>query len=486
MTETTHTQQTQHTQTHEHQQAGRGAWLWHLRQERSAFVVRKRAAAPEWTDAQAHQQTAAADPVLYALCAVDEHVGRAQRSRVLFTLLASSRKGLDRDDRAAIDRVVCWLLTVLPAAKVLEVFVALRKVRANHKHTAKAILRYLLNHPDMETLLKSRRPTVAEVFEHALGRDTFRGAVKHLLEGEQGDIGYARRHLLRWTEQVARTQKAIQAIFGTHIGTQIAPQDFVQISAQDPTAYERTHEAYEPTAISPAAPKTVTATNRGTIASHLVRLYRGGANAELEAAVERDVLARAATLPRFEGRVALVLDVSASAKSYGEREFCCVAQSVAFQKVLAKQCADLRVIQVGGDGFFSSLSLPNPAGPTDLATAVLDAVDTVPDVIIVVTDGYENRVEGDLGAVLEALPGAGVHVPVVMCHSLFTHKDDLSLRRPVSGWPELSFWHEDDFSAVISGLFSIAAGDAGRRFLRQTLTQRLTTLETAHPSWLRI
>lgn len=476
MTETT---QTQHTQ---HQQAGRGAWLWHLRQERSAFVVRKRAAAPEWTDAQAHQQTAGADPVLYALCAVDAHVGRAQRARVLFTLLASSRKGLDRDDRAALDRVVCWLLTVLPAPKVLEVFVALRKVRANHKHTAKAILRFLLNHPDMETLLKSRRPTVAEVLEHALGRDTFRGAVKHVIEGEQGDVGYARRHLLRWTEQVARTQKAIQAIFGAHTAT----QDLVQIAAQDSTAYERTHEAYEPTEISPAAPKTVTATNRGAIASHLVHLYRGGANAELEAAVERDVLARAATLPRFEGRVALVLDVSASARSYGEREFCCVAQAMAFKMVLAKQCADLRVVQVGGDGEFSSLALPHPAGPTDLATAVLDAVEMAPDVVIVVTDGYENRVEGDLGAVLTALPGAGVHVPVVMCHSMFTHKDDLSLRRPVSGWPELSFWHEDDFSAVISGLFSIAAGDAGQRFLRQTLTQRLTTLETERPSWLRI
>src|SRR5262249_55842288 len=116
-------------------------------------------------------------------------------------------------------------------------------------------------------------------------------------------------------------------------------------------------------------PRTITATNRGDIAATLIHVYRGGSNAELEQALVRYVDDAAAKLPKFDGRVALVLDASASTQGYGEREFCCVSQSQALRLVLEKCAAEVKVFTVGGDGS----NPPRPAGDTDLATAVLEA-----------------------------------------------------------------------------------------------------------------
>src|SRR5262249_44089715 len=158
---------------------------------------------------------------------------------------------------------------------------------------------------------------------------------------------------------------------------------------------------------------------------------------------------------------------------YGEREFCCIAQTQGFRLVLEQCCAKLQVIQVGGVG-----DLARPDGDTDLAAAVLDALDTNPDVVAIVSDGYENHLHGDLARVIASLPTAEVRTPVVFIHSKFSGKDDLSLRRPVPGLSELEFWHQQDFAEVLWFLFAHARPPKGEAFLRQELRQRLVVLET--------
>jgi hypothetical protein len=226
-------------------------------------------------------------------------------------------------------------------------------------------------------------------------------------------------------------------------------------------------------------PRTITATNRGEIPATLVHIYRGGSNAELNAAVQRYVQDAAAALPRFDGTVALVLDASASTQGYGEREFCCISQSQAFRLALEQCCATLHVVPVGSAG-----ELARPEGDTDLATALLDALDTDPDVVAIVSDGYENHLQGDLARVVASLPHAGVQTPVVFCHSKFSGKDDLSLRRPAPGLPELEFWHQQDFAEVLWYLFAQARSPKGEAFLRQELGRRLVAWETERKSWI--
>ncbi|HKB40563.1 MAG TPA: hypothetical protein VKD72_29325, partial [Gemmataceae bacterium] len=224
--------------------------------------------------------------------------------------------------------------------------------------------------------------------------------------------------------------------------------------------------------------RTITATNRGDISATLVHMYRGGTNADLQAALDRYVEDATRGMPHFDGTVALVLDLSASTLGYGERQFCCVAQSQAFRLVLARCCARLNVHAVGRDD-----ALPRPEGDTDLAAALLDALDADPDIVAVVTDGYENVGGGDLSRIAASLPAAGVTTPVVLCHSEFTDKDDLSLRRPAPQLPELEFWHQDEFADVLWSLFAAARPPHGDAFLEQQLRKRLERLEQEETRW---
>ena len=232
------------------------------------------------------------------------------------------------------------------------------------------------------------------------------------------------------------------------------------------------------TARTEEMPRTITATNRGEVAATLVHIYRGGGNAELLDAVDRYAREAAATLPRFGGTVALVLDASASTRGYGEREFCVISQSEAFRRVLEQCCSRVRVFQVGGSG-----NPPRPEGDSDLATALLDALESAPDVVAIVSDGYENNLKGDLARIVASLPAAGIETPVVFCHSKFGGKDDLDLRRPVPTLPELEFWHQQDFADVLWLLFAHARPPMGEAFVRTELRKRLECLEAGRVAW---
>jgi hypothetical protein len=443
------------------------AFLRHLRSDTPPFLVRRTAPAPQWSDQGRHETAYRQDPELYALCGLVDRARPEQQARHLFQLLTQSRAGLPAEVRQTLDRVTAQLLTALDPNQVLTIFLALRRVRANHKHTRRSILRYLLNHPRLEELARQRQPSWVDCLEHGLGKNVARACARLLAAGDQAG-GYVRRHLLRFADDPERAGKVF--LFLYQRGECPPP-----VSRAAPALLT----AGEPAARAEELPRTITATNRGEISATLVHLYRGGSNAELTAALERYVREAAGTLPRFEGTVALVLDASASTRGYGEREFCVISQSEALRRVLEQCCARLRVVRVGGAG-----DPPQPEGDTDLATALLDALDADPDVVAIVSDGYENHLAGDLGRVVASLPGAGVPTPVVFCHSKFSGKDDLSLRRPASGLPELEFWHQDNFAEVLWFLFAQARPPRGEAFVRTELRQRLACLEAGRRTWI--
>lgn len=445
-------------------------FLQHLRTENQPFILRRNAAPPQWHDEALHRSNYDQNPELYALLAVAETVQPWQRVRMLFQLLQRSRKGMSNEVRCTLERVTDLLLAVLHPDQVLTVFLALRRVRANHKHTTKAILKYILNHPQFEDMASSRRPTLVDCLEHALGKNVARACAKMLSDEMAMNETYVRRNLLRFVRDAQWIKFVLPFVYKQ--GTRQTGNG----------QYQQAHQQYiEKIEQHQERPKTVTATNRGDIAATLVHLYRGGRSAQLEKAVEGYVDQAARGLPRFTGKVALVLDASASTRSYGEREYCALAQSIALQRVLEKRCANLQVHTVGGSGY-----LPLPEGNTDLATALLDALEASPDVVAIVTDGYENVYPGDLERVVASLPNAGVQTPVVLCHSKFTPSDDLSLRRPANNLPQLEFWHQDDFEDILLSLFLMADGKGASECLREFLLEKLYKVEKEVAPWTTI
>ncbi|MGK5559308.1 hypothetical protein ACSNOI_47705, partial [Actinomadura kijaniata] len=106
-----------------------------------------------WDDADLHRAAQASDPEGYALLALAPGVAPWQRARVLLQTLAASQAGLDDPTRATLARLAHVLTLALPPAQVITVLLALRRLRANHKHTTRAILRFVLEHPDADALI---------------------------------------------------------------------------------------------------------------------------------------------------------------------------------------------------------------------------------------------------------------------------------------------------------------------------------------------
>lgn len=403
-----------------------------------------------WDDADLHRAAYTDDPEGYALLALAPGVRPWQRARVLLQVLAASQAGLDDTTRATLARVTRVLTLALPPAHVITVLLGLRRLRANHKHTTRAALRFVLEHPEADALIAARRPALVDCFEHALGKATARGVARRVGTGDTGS-DYLQRRLLRFLAAPDAALPRVLALYaGGEPGTAAPYEPVLSVDAKR----ER--------------PPTVTATNRGDIAATLVHLYRGGPAEELYVALGRYLSAAVVAFPRFEGTVALVMDASASMRGYGEREWAVLSQAAALRMVLSEVCARLEVVEVGGDE-------RTPHGATDLATGVLDALGAAPDLVAVVSDGYENLFPGDLARVVATLPRAGVTTPVVFCHAMFTGSDDLSARRPAPALPQRGFWHQDDFAELLPWMFGHC--EAGAPWLRTALHSRLDALD---------
>lgn len=278
----------------------------HLTSDHSPFLVRRTDAIPTCDDQHLHEALYRQAPDLYALCGLVDKALPEQQARILFQVLAHSRAELPTDVRQMLDRVTTQLLTNVESRQVLTVFLALRRARANHKHTRRAILRYLLNHPGLEELVNQRRPTLVDCLEHALGKNVARACARFLIEGNDQE-NYVRRHLLRFAHDPERVQKVMVALYRK--GEPLVSRN--PVAKVLPAVADAVEEL----------PRTITATNRGDIAATLVHVHRGGSNADLTAALERYVQDAAVELPRFDGTVTLALDASASTQGYGEREF---------------------------------------------------------------------------------------------------------------------------------------------------------------------
>jgi hypothetical protein len=435
------------------------SFLEHISLQNQPFVLRYNGKPPEWDDEALHQQAYNYNPELYALFSVIETVTPQQRLRILFQLLKASRKGFSHNVRLTLESVTNFLLTILHPDEIITVFLSLKRIRANHKHTTRAILKYIFEHPQSLDMATCRRPAVVDCLEHALGKNVARACAKIVSLG--GDETYLTKNLLRFVNERQQVKLILQLLY-RHEALQNNSGEYVKVHQKYTAILDSQQER----------PKTVTATNRGDIAATLVHLYRGGKSEQLMEATENYVKEAAAKLPRFDGTLALVFDASASTKSYGDRQFCCLAQSVALKLVLEQCCNKVKVYQFGG----TVDELPMPEGCSDIATSLLDALKGEPDLIAIVSDGYENLYPGDLSRVVATLPQIGIETLIVFCHSKFTKQDDLELRRPCKNLPQLEFWHQEDFTNLLLFMLSMVA-EKSEATLRDFLSGKLVQFE---------
>ncbi|MBX7221519.1 MAG: VWA domain-containing protein [Blastocatellia bacterium] len=437
-----------------------------MRTRNEPLTLKRDGQAPVWDDETLHQQLFQEDAELYALTGLAAGIHPWQQARILLTLLKNPWTGQTQASRLVLGRMTSLLAGTLEPETVLTVFLTLRRLRVNYAQVTRTILAWTLNHPGFEDLVVCRRPALADCLEHALGKNTVRGVAKRVATG--ADFNAWPAEVRRLAKDPTRAALALPFLFRFWDAAPV-------VRTLHQVAHRLNRQVWQPPFQLPA---TVTPANRGDISAALGQLYRGGVNQELLETADACVRRAAAGLPRFEGNPVIVLDASASTRGYGDREFCCISQSVAFQSVLEALCPTAKTITVG-----SQEALPDPQGATDLAGAVLSAFESDPDIVIVITDGYENSDQGDLAGVTKALQNAGFTTPVVFCHSAFSHSDDLGLRRPAPNLPHLTFWHEQEFKSLIETLWALARGPHGRSSLKNHWQHELEQLRKELPLW---
>jgi hypothetical protein len=157
-----------------------------------------------------------------------------------------------------------------------------------------------------------------------------------------------------------------------------------------------------------------------------------------------------ALMPALQGRLEIVLDLSSSMAASGERLYHPVALALALTRLLQERVHAVGLRYVGGSAPFNGVALPLPRGETDIAAALLEAAYCRPRFILVISDGYENRQQGDVERIVQGLRQLDLAVPIYQVVPVFTLTENLDQRRLGDSIPLIPLAHEDGVRELLA------------------------------------
>ena len=150
------------------------------------------------------------------------------------------------------------------------------------------------------------------------------------------------------------------------------------------------------------------------LAQDATRLYvyafETGMTAEIRAALDKKAERSAAQFPAKYGSVAIIVDASGSMAGDKTQKLRPMAATLALRDMLAKTSEKAMVLLAGGQE--GERGLVRPSGDTSLADGLVDALCTNPDVVFVLSDGYENAPAGRFAEVVDQVRELGVKTPI--------------------------------------------------------------------------
>lgn len=328
---------------------------------------------------------------LYArtLAAGINHFNQAQ---IILNLLASGSPAAP-EDRGEEGALIAAALRGLPPPRAYRVLESLRARRVNNRR-ARAIAReYLAGRPDL-------------AFDAVKYRSKLRAAVVHghvKLEGELGPFlvhGWKKRTytqpLLEAFRKAHYTQDAVFELPYT-VAEGLAqrhgiPRDvFLQRIEPRLTQGERLRLQEAAARDSGQAPPVdLERASLTKLALYILALEPGARkerHAQLHAALERAAARVAGRAPSAPGRVAAVLDNSYSASGSLEKRRRPLGVALAAHYLLSTMARDYRAFWTCP---VEDALHVQARGQTDIATPLLEALAWAPDLVVIVSDGYDN------------------------------------------------------------------------------------------------
>ena len=343
----------------------------------------------------------------------------------------------------------------------LEVVEALALHRLNGRHARQVGLALLLGSPHLARWAAARRRRMIRLLRHLLGERTFAALGRALASDTDNDERYLQRVALRFAADRDLARQTLAFLSGVEADLshpELERARRARLSLADGQGLPRDtlmglRGTYFPTAARSDVVKLSAVAEARRPQGALTRTLRAGLLNEVDLgegeALEQAEAASAALAGapgRHDGRLAVVLDLSASMASSGERHQHPASLALALTRLLQRMFSGVSVHTVGGpEGIGGGGALcPQPRGSSDLAMAMLDAARNRPEVVVLLTDGYENVRQGDAAQVMLGLELLGISPALIQGVTVFTPQEDISERQPVEGAPALPVAHEAD------------------------------------------
>ncbi|WP_067825358.1 hypothetical protein [Actinomadura kijaniata] len=314
---------------------------------------------------------------------------------------------VDADRRRAEGRLIARRLELLPAQRVYKLFGELRRLGVNNRRTRAIMRDWLAARPD-------------PAFDAVKYRGRLKVAARHAhlrLRGETGDFLFAptarKRFETPMFESWRRAHHEQAAIYdlpytvaeGFAAKHGVPRAAFLERVEHRMTRLERLRlqenararkvEAIRERADLPG----MGLTRLATYALSLKLDDRAARRAELTRALRTAALRAAGEQAGRWGAVAAVLDDSYSATGSAQKRRRPLAVALACHHLLEALAAPGRYTAHWTSGRGDALLL-YPFGPTPLGTRILDALDTGPDRLVIVSDGWDNAPPGLAAEVL--------------------------------------------------------------------------------------
>jgi len=350
---------------------------------------------------------------------------------------------------------ITHLVRGLPTQRMLKLFGMLRSNRVNNARTRRLILSEVLGADGLEFWAVKYREKLRIALTHAWGRRTA-SILRNVLakspkDRTERETQIVRKNVTRFVpgglgdqpKAVDRTAQCVRFILGDEAGATLsrlaayreAKSDFDRGAALPPETMEglrsryhqdRTHaEVLQLTksqlttgqkiAVQRKAKQSGVEVEFDPAKYDAVRLYvyafEMGMTNPVRQALREKAKSAAARLPvRFE-RVGVLIDASQSMLGHDTQARRPIATALALRDMLSATAND--AVAIASDGRSADFcELVEPSGDTSLAAGLVQLLKAEPDVVFVLSDGYENAPAGRFGETVSAVRRLGIQTPI--------------------------------------------------------------------------
>jgi len=359
----------------------------------------------------------------------------------------------------------------LQITKLLNTFIGIREKRINNARTRGLILSKIVNADNLEWWSIKYRSKLRDILEHALNQ-RMTGIIKSITSKLSTDEAISEKedsilfkNLLRYNtnqDKNIHILRCVSFILGNtgevtlrlHKAFNDAKTDLKAAKILPPEVVEGIRAQYhkdvpkaevikltKDTSMTEKQKRLVqkTAAKDGVkvewdpMKQNMVELYvyalEMGLTEDIVKAINIKGKALAKTLPFAYDKVAIILDDSQSMRGDVTAKLRPYAVAHATKDMLFFSGKKAHVFTTTGRDLATKDGIVKPRGDTSIAEALVRAIKIEPDVVFVISDGYENSPAGRFAETMKLVRGIGVHTPVYHINPVMSSDSKTGLRR---------------------------------------------------------